>query len=73
MNNVSSPTTSETDWARIDAMQDEDIDFSDLPEITEPTETQIARSKLRFGGVEVESGKALTEYIYQHPLQRKSA
>jgi hypothetical protein len=25
---------SETDWARIDAMSDEDIDFSDCPEIT---------------------------------------
>jgi uncharacterized protein (DUF4415 family) len=57
MNNASSPTTSETDWARIDAMQDEDIDFSDLPEITELTEAQIARSKLRFGGVKVEPGK----------------
>ena len=25
---------SETDWARIDAMTDEDIDFSDIPETT---------------------------------------
>jgi hypothetical protein len=25
---------SKTDWARIDAMSDEDIDFSDCPEIT---------------------------------------
>jgi hypothetical protein len=25
---------SETDWARIDAMSDEDIDFSDCPEAT---------------------------------------
>ena len=25
---------SETDWKRIDAMKDEDIDFSDIPEIT---------------------------------------
>jgi hypothetical protein len=57
MDNASSPTTSETDWARIDAMQDEDIDFSDLPEITELTEAQISRSKLRFGGIEVEPGK----------------
>jgi hypothetical protein len=35
MNNTSSPKTSETDWARIDAMIDEDIDFSDIPEVTE--------------------------------------
>jgi uncharacterized protein (DUF4415 family) len=26
--------TSQTDWKRIDAMKDEDIDFSDIPEIT---------------------------------------
>lgn len=26
---------SQTDWARIDAMTDEDIDLSDIPEITE--------------------------------------
>lgn len=26
--------TSQTDWKRIDAMTDEDIDFSDIPEIT---------------------------------------
>lgn len=26
--------TSQTDWKRIDAMRDEDIDFSDIPEIT---------------------------------------
>jgi hypothetical protein len=25
---------SETDWVRIDAMSDEDIDFSDCPEVT---------------------------------------
>jgi uncharacterized protein (DUF4415 family) len=54
MNNASSPKTSETDWARIDAMADEDIDFSDIPEITE---AQIARATLRFGGVAVEPGK----------------
>jgi len=27
-------TTSQTDWARLDALQDEDIDFSDIPEVT---------------------------------------
>ncbi len=26
---------SQTDWARLDAMADEDIDLSDIPEITE--------------------------------------
>lgn len=27
-------TKSQTDWARLDAMQDEEIDFSDIPEVT---------------------------------------
>jgi hypothetical protein len=54
MNNASSPKTSETDWARIDAMTDEDIDFSKIPAITA---AQIARATLRFGGVEIEPGK----------------
>ena len=34
MNDKSILTKSETDWARIDAMSDEDIDFSDCPEAT---------------------------------------
>jgi uncharacterized protein (DUF4415 family) len=54
MNSSSSPGTSETDWARIDAMSDQDIDFSDIPEITEE---QIRRAKRRFGGVEIAPGK----------------
>ncbi len=35
---------SETDWARIDAMTDEDIDYSDIPPITEE---MFARGMLR--------------------------
>jgi uncharacterized protein (DUF4415 family) len=31
-NNIMSK--SETDWARLDAMPDEEIDFSDIPEVT---------------------------------------
>ena len=34
MNNKYSSNTSQTDWARIDAMTDEDIDFSDIPRTT---------------------------------------
>jgi uncharacterized protein (DUF4415 family) len=34
MNNSSATSTSKTDWERLDAMQDEDIDLSDAPEIT---------------------------------------
>lgn len=34
MSNSNSTKKSQTDWARIDAMTDEDIDFTDLPEVT---------------------------------------
>lgn len=35
MNEQNTLKESKTDWARIDAMSDEDIDLSDSPEITE--------------------------------------
>jgi hypothetical protein len=35
MNKKDSSLYSETDWERLDAMSDEDIDFSDIPELTE--------------------------------------
>jgi uncharacterized protein (DUF4415 family) len=34
MRKKSTSRKSETDWKRINAMKDEDIDFSDIPEIT---------------------------------------
>ena len=34
MNNEPTLSNSQTDWQRLDAMGDEDIDFSDCPEIT---------------------------------------
>lgn len=37
--------TSQTDWARIDAMTDEDIDFSDIPPITEEMFAHAVRMK----------------------------
>ncbi len=45
---------SQTDWARLDAMQDEDIDLSEVPEVTEE---QMARAVLRVGGVPMTRGK----------------
>lgn len=54
VNNSSSSKISQTNWERIHAMQDEDIDFSDIPEATEE---QIAQAVLRVGGVPVERGK----------------
>lgn len=35
MNKQNTLTKSETDWARIDRMTDEDIDYSDIPPITD--------------------------------------
>ena len=34
MNNEFTSSKSQTDWERLDAITDEDIDFSDCPEIT---------------------------------------
>jgi uncharacterized protein (DUF4415 family) len=34
MNNEPTSSNSQTDWQRLDAMSDEDIDLSDCPEIT---------------------------------------
>jgi len=53
-----SERTSQTDWRRIEAMPDEDMDLSDIPEITEE---QIARARLRVGGKPVpRAGNRLT-------------
>jgi hypothetical protein len=54
VNNSSSPKISQIDWKRIHLIQDEDIDFSDIPEATEE---QMAQTVLRVGGVLVERGK----------------
>jgi uncharacterized protein (DUF4415 family) len=49
-----SSKASQTDWERIDAMQDEDIDLSDIPEVTEE---QMQRAVRRIGGKSVERGQ----------------
>jgi uncharacterized protein (DUF4415 family) len=51
------PTTrkSQTDWARIDAMADEDIDLSDCPEITPE---QFAKAVVQRGGLQSPKNKA---------------
>jgi uncharacterized protein (DUF4415 family) len=45
---------SQTEWERIKAMSDEDIDTSEVPEITEE---QMKGAALRFGGKHVSKGK----------------
>ncbi len=43
-----------TDWQALAAMRDEDIDLSDIPEITDE---QFANAQLRIGGKPVQKGK----------------
>jgi uncharacterized protein (DUF4415 family) len=50
----STSTTSQTDWKHVEAIQDEDIDLSEVPEVTEE---QMGRAVLRVGGVPVARGK----------------
>lgn len=43
---VTTPSTSATDWGRLEQLPDEDIDNSDIPE---PTPEQFARAVARHG------------------------
>jgi uncharacterized protein (DUF4415 family) len=54
MNEDSISKASETDWDRVAAMRDEDIDLSEVPEVTAE---QMARARLRVGGRPVPKGK----------------
>lgn len=54
MNSEPTLSNSQTDWQRLDAMSDEDIDFSDCPEITPE---MFARAVVR-RSVPVTKGKA---------------
>ncbi|MEL6899546.1 MAG: BrnA antitoxin family protein [Cyanobacteria bacterium J06606_4] len=54
MSKLSSSKISETDWKRIDAMEDQDIDLSDIPEVTE---AQLKQAVLRVGGQPASRGK----------------
>lgn len=47
MNNEPILNKSLTDWQRLETMEDEDIDFSDCPEITP---SQFAKATVRRGG-----------------------
>jgi len=54
VSNLSSSKTSQTNWEQIDDMKDEDIDLSEIPEVTE---AQMERAVLRVAGKTVERGK----------------
>ncbi|MEH2246083.1 BrnA antitoxin family protein [Nostoc sp.] len=51
---------SQTDWERIDAMQDKDIDLSDIPEVTEE---QMKQAVLRVGRKPVERGQQRVDIL----------
>jgi uncharacterized protein (DUF4415 family) len=57
MKKSSSSKKSETDWKRIDAMKDEDIDFSEIPEATPE---MFARAILRRNFKPIPRKKQLT-------------
>jgi len=54
MNKNYTTRDSETNWECLEAMQDKDIDLSDIPEITVD---QFKKAKLRFGGKPIQKGK----------------
>ncbi len=54
MSKKSTTRDSQTDWNRIDTLQDEEIDTTDIPEVTEE---QMTRAKLRINGKPVPKGK----------------
>ena len=65
MKNKSTSKDSQTDWERINKMENKDIDFSDIPEITEE---QFARSQLRIEGKPVSKGKVRVNILLDAPV-----
>ena len=54
MSNESTLMGSQTDWEALETMEDEDIDLSEIPEVTAE---QMAQATLRVGGQPVSRGK----------------
>ena len=54
MNKSSTSDVSQANAERLEVRRDDDIDRSEIPEVTE---TQMARAVMRIGGVPVERGK----------------
>jgi len=66
MNNTSISKESLTDWKRLDATQDEDIDLSDVPEITPE---MFARAVVRRGLKPPSSKQQITIRLDEDVLQ----
>lgn len=56
---------SQTDWNRLRSMKDEDIDLSEIPEITE---RDLRGAVLRVGGQEVPEGKSFVGVLLDSDL-----
>jgi uncharacterized protein (DUF4415 family) len=54
MSKDSTSEVSRTDWQALEAMQDEDIDLSDIPEVSAE---QMTQATLRVGGQPISKGK----------------
>jgi uncharacterized protein (DUF4415 family) len=54
MNKESTLPASQTDWEALEKMEDDDLDLSEIPEVTAE---QIAQATLRVGGKPVSRGK----------------
>jgi len=54
MNNKITSKDTQTNWARINKMNDKDIDLSDIPEITDE---QFSQAQLRIAGKPIPKGK----------------
>jgi uncharacterized protein (DUF4415 family) len=56
---------SQTDWERIKAVEDKEIDLTDIPEITEE---QLGQATLRVGGKPVSKGKVRVNMYLDHEV-----
>ena len=65
MSKKSISKASQTDWGRIDAMRDEDIDLSDIPEVTRE---QVAGAVLRVDRKPVPKGKICVPILLDEEL-----
>jgi len=59
---------SQTDWEALEKMKDEDIDLSEIPEVTAE---QIAQATLRVGGKPVATNKAQVRTAYNSDPERE--
>lgn len=59
---MNKPPNSQTDWERLDAMTDDEVDLSDIPEITPET---VESAIVHRGGINGKQSE--TEYLLSNP------